>query len=74
MMKEYAARELMEEIRYRSETLPPGLECKVVVGDVESNHSDAHNLEIQSDAEMDAIKTLCDPGEVVHLILRAVVG
>lgn len=71
MMKEYTARELIDEIRHRAETLPSGLKCKVVVGDVESNHSDACHLEIQSDAETDAIKILCDPDEVVHLIPRS---
>lgn len=74
IMKEYTARELMEEIRRRAETLPSGLECKIVIGDVEINHSDARHLEIQSDVEMDVIKILCDPDEVVHLIPRSVVG
>ncbi|MBE6396462.1 MAG: hypothetical protein E7046_05610 [Lentisphaerae bacterium] len=74
MMKEHTARELMEEILHQAESLPSGLECKVVIGDVVSNHSDARNFEIQSDAEMDAIRILCDPDEVVHLITSSMVG
>jgi len=33
-MKECTARGLIDEVRHRAETLPSGLDCVVVIGDV----------------------------------------
>lgn len=73
-MKTYTARELIDEVRRQAEALPLGLNCKIFVGDIEGNHSNARHMEIQSDAGMNAIEILCDPDEVLHLMPRQFKG
>lgn len=63
-MREYTVRELIAEIQRHAKAMPSGMDCKVLVGDIENNHADAHLLQIQSDLELDAVEILCDPDEV----------
>lgn len=63
-MKEYTARELIAEICRKAKSLPQGLDCKILVGDIENNHSEASHLQIESDLTTGAVVVFCDPDEV----------
>lgn len=63
-MKEYTARELIADIRRKAKSLPQGLDCKILVGDIENNHSEASHLQIESDMAKGAVVVYCDPDEV----------
>ena len=67
-MKTYTARELIDEIRRQADILPSGLNCKIFVGDIEGNHSNARHMRIQSNARMNAIEILCDSDEVLNMM------
>ena len=63
-MKTYTARKLIVEIRRQADILPSGLNCKILVGVIEGNHSNARHMGIQSNARMNAIEIPSDSDEV----------